>query len=95
MSPLRQILKNADLPVDFIIETIKRVPDFTHGYDVRTEKYTDMIDQGIIDPQKVTATALENATSVANSLLRVGCIVLNEGNYNNDVQLVQLSDNMY
>ena len=95
MSPLRQILKNADLPVDYIIETVKRVPDFTHGYDVRTEKYTDMIAEGIIDPQKVTATALENATSVANSLLRVGCIVLNEGNYNNEVQLVQLSDNMY
>ena len=54
-----------------------------------------MIAQGIIDPQKVTATALENATSVANSLLRVGCIILNEGNYNNEVQLVQLSDNMY
>ncbi len=95
MSPLRQILKNADLPVDYIIETVKRVPDFTHGYDVRTEKYTDMIEQGIIDPQKVTATALENATSVANSLLRVGCVVLNEGGYNNEVQLVQLSDNMY
>jgi chaperonin GroEL len=95
LSPLRQILKNADLPVDYIIETIKKVPDFTHGYDVRTEKYTDMITQGIIDPQKVTASALENATSVANSLLRVGCIVLNEGNYNNEVQLVQLSDNMY
>jgi len=95
MSPLRQILKNADLPVDYIIETVKRVPDFTHGYDVRTEQYIDMIEQGIIDPQKVTATALENATSVANSLLRVGCIVLNEGSYNNEVQLVQLSDNMY
>lgn len=95
MSPLKQILKNADLSVDYIVEMIKKVPDFTHGYDVRNEKYTDMIVQGIIDPQKVTATALENAVSVANSLLSVGCVVLNDGGLSNDVQLVQLSDDMY
>jgi len=53
MSPLRQILRNADLSVDYIIEMIKKVPDFTHGFDVRNEVYTDMIEQGIIDPQKV------------------------------------------
>jgi|13_taG_2_1085334.scaffolds.fasta_scaffold00007_136 chaperonin GroEL len=96
ITPLRQILKNADLSVDYIIEMIKKVPDFNHGFDVRTETYIDMIDKGIIDPQKVTATALENAVSVANSLMSVGCVVLNEGNaYGNDVQLVQLSNDMY
>jgi chaperonin GroEL len=95
MSPLKQILKNADLSVDYIIEMIKKVPDFTYGFDVRTESYVDMIEHGIIDPQKVTATALENAVSVANSLLSVGCVVLNEGGYDNEVQLVQLSNDMY
>jgi chaperonin GroEL len=95
MSPLKQILKNADLSVDYIVEMIKKVPDFTYGFDVRSETYIDMIEMGIIDPQKVTATALENAVSVANSLLSVGCVVLNEGNYSNDVQLVQLADDMY
>ena len=96
LSPLRQILKNADLSVDYIIEMIKKVPDFNHGFDVRTETYIDMIDKGIIDPQKVTATALENAVSVANSLMSVGCVVLNEGGgYGNEVQLVQLSNDMY
>ena len=95
MSPLKQILKNADLSVDYIIEMIKKVPDFTYGFDVRTEAYVDMIEHGIIDPQKVTATALENAVSVANSLLSVGCVVLNEGGYDNEVQLVQLSNDMY
>jgi chaperonin GroEL len=96
ISPLRQILKNADLSVDYIIEMIKKVPDFNHGFDVRTETYIDMIDKGIIDPQKVTATALENAVSVANSLMSVGCVVLNEGGgYGNEVQLVQLSNDMY
>ena len=96
ISPLRQILKNADLSVDYIIEMIKKVPDFNHGFNVRTESYVDMIEEGIIDPQKVTATALENAVSVANSLMSVGCVVLNEGGgYGNEVQLVQLSNDMY
>ncbi len=95
VSPLKQILQNADLSVDYIIEKIKTVPDFTHGFDVRNEKYTDMIVQGIIDPQKVTATALKNAVSVSNSLISVGCVVLNTENYNQGVQLVQLSDDMY
>ena len=97
ISPLRQILKNADLSVDYIIEMIKKVPDFNYGYDVRNEAYIDMIDQGIIDPQKVTSTALENAVSVANSLMSVGCVVLNEGgSYGGEgVQLVQLSNDMY
>lgn len=96
MSPLRQILKNADLSFDYIIEMIKQVPDFTYGYDVRSESYTDMIKQGIIDPQKVTATALKNAASVCNSLLSVGCVVLNTyNNFEQGVQLVQLSDDMY
>ena len=74
---------------------IKKVPDFTYGYDVRTENYSDMIEKGIIDPQKVTATALTNAVSVCNSLLSVGCIVLSNQNYNQGVQLVQLEDDMY
>mgnify|MGYP001289509599 CR=1 FL=1 len=95
LTPLRQILKNADLPADYIIEMIKKVPDFTYGYDVRTENYSDMIEKGIIDPQKVTATALTNAVSVCNSLLSVGCIVLSNQNYNQGVQLVQLEDDMY
>ena len=96
MSPLRQILKNADLSVDYIVEMIKQVPDFTYGYDVRSEKYADMITKGIIDPQKVTATALKNAVSVCNSLLSVGCVVLDtQSNLDQGVQLVQLSDDMY
>ena len=95
MSPLKQILKNADLSVDYIIEMIKRENDFNRGFDVRNEDYVDMIESGIIDPQKVTATALKNAVSVCNSLLSVGCVVLEQQSYDQGVQLVQLSDDMY
>ena len=95
MSPLRKILANADLSVDYIFEMIKKEPDWYYGYDVRKEAYVDMIDKGIIDPFKVTTTALENAVSVANSLISVGCVVLQEADYSNQMQLVQLADDMY
>jgi chaperonin GroEL len=95
LSPLKKILENADKPVDYILEMIKKNSEWEYGYDVRTEEYVNMIEQGIIDPQKVTATALENAVSVANSLLSVGCVVLNDNLNDNEVQLVQLSDDMY
>lgn len=95
MSPLRMILQNGDKPADYIIEMIKNKSDWNYGYNVRNETYVDMIEAGIIDPQKVTATALTNATSVCNSLLSVGCIVLNTNDSHGGVQLVQLSDDMY
>ena len=95
LSPLRQILVNADLPVDYIFEMIKNEPEWEYGYDVRNCCYTNMIDSGIIDPYKVTTTALKNAVSVACSLISVGCVVLSGNQNMQDVQLVQLSDNMY
>jgi len=95
MSPLRQILKNADLSDHYIFEMIKRNEDWNYGYDVRNDEYVDMITAGIIDPFKVTATALRNAVSVANSLLSVGCVVLESDHIQKDIQLVQLSDDMY
>ena len=95
MSPLRKILQNGDKPVDYIIEMLKNNSDWDYGYNVRTEEYVNMIEEGIIDPQKVTATAISNAVSVCNSLLSVGCIVLNNEENHSGVQLVQLSDNMY
>ena len=95
MSPLRRILSNADKPVDYIFEMIKENPDWNYGYDVRKENYVDMIDQGIIDPVKVTTTAIQNAVSVANNLLSVGCITLSMSQHSSDLQLVQLSEDMY
>lgn len=95
LSPLKQILKNADLSVDFIVENLKQNNDFTYGFNVREEKYCDMIESGIIDPQKVTATALKNAVSVCNSLISIGCVVLGSSIQDQGIQLVQLSDDMY
>lgn len=96
MSPLKCILNNADKSVEYVFEMISREPDWSYGYDVRKGVYTDMITAGIIDPVKVTTTALKNAASVANSLISVGCVVLQDQVVNDQqVQLVQLADDMY
>ena len=95
LSPLKRILKNADESVDYIIEMLKKNEDWNYGYDVRNKEYVDMIESGIIDPQKVTSTAIKNAVSVCNSLISVGCVVLNSQSYDQGVQLVQLSEDMY
>lgn len=95
MAPFKKILKNADLSSEYIFEMIKKSENWEDGYDVRSDQYVNMIDSGIIDPFKVTTTALRNAVSVANSLLSVGCVVLHTESSNNQVQLVHLSDDMY
>ena len=95
-SPLRQILKNADLSSDYIIEKVKDSSEFNWGYDVRAAQYCDLIQSGIIDPLMVTVSALKNATSVACSLINIGCVVLDGADSfsQNDVQLLQLSEDM-
>ncbi|HCC06702.1 MAG TPA: chaperonin GroEL [Clostridiales bacterium] len=73
-APLRQIVANAGLEASVIVNKVKE-SDEKIGYDALTEQYVDMVKQGIIDPAKVTRSALENATSVASTLLTTEVIV--------------------
>ncbi len=73
-SPLRQIVSNAGLEPSVIVNNVKSENDST-GFDTMTEQYVDMIKAGIIDPAKVTRSALENATSVASTLLTTEVVV--------------------
>ncbi|HAN09569.1 MAG TPA: chaperonin GroEL [Clostridiales bacterium] len=73
-SPLRQIVANAGLEASVIVNKVKESDEKT-GYDALTEQYVDMVGKGIIDPAKVTRSALENATSVASTLLTTEAIV--------------------
>jgi chaperonin GroEL len=94
-APMKQILKNADLSVDFITETVKSHPTFFWGYNIRTAQYCDLIEAGIIDPLPVAISALNNAVSAASSLINIGCVILdNEQNYQPDVQMVHLDEKM-
>ncbi|MDX9715082.1 MAG: chaperonin GroEL [Dissulfurispiraceae bacterium] len=67
--PIRQIVGNAGLEGSIIVEKVKDAKDAAFGYDAYKEEYTDMIKAGIIDPTKVTRTALQNAASVSGLML--------------------------
>ncbi len=66
--PARQIAENAGMEGSVVVAKIKTLPN-GHGMDVMTEKYVDMLEAGIVDPAKVTRSALENATSIAGMIL--------------------------
>jgi len=81
-APITQILKNAGQSAEDIIEAL-----FTHwdvdggadvGYNARTEEFVDMFADGVIDPKKVTRTAIQNATSVVGMILTTECMVVDE-----------------
>ena len=72
--PIRQIAQNAGKDGSVIIEEIKRKEKGV-GYDAASDKYVNMIDAGIIDPLKVTRSALQNAVSVASMILTTETVV--------------------
>ena len=73
--PVRQIAENAGMEGSVIVEKIKRARKPRFGYDALNDKYLDMVDAGIIDPTKVTRSALQNAASVAASVLTTESLV--------------------
>ncbi|HMP58270.1 MAG TPA: chaperonin GroEL [Gemmatales bacterium] len=73
--PCRAIAENAGLDGSVVAATIRRAKDKNHGYDAQAEKYCDLRKAGIVDPVKVTRTALQNAASVAALLLTTETLV--------------------
>ena len=73
--PVRQIALNAGLEGSVIIDTIKRSGKTGYGFDAYNETYVDMIPAGIVDPTKVTRSALQNAASVATMVLTTESLV--------------------
>lgn len=73
-SPMRQIAANAGLEGSVIVNKVKDMGDGI-GFDALNEKYVDMVEAGIIDPTKVTRSALQNATSVASTFLTTEAVV--------------------
>ena len=73
--PLRQIAANAGLEGSVIVENIKRENKVGYGFNALTEEYTDMMEAGIVDPTKVTRSALQNASSVASMVLTTESLV--------------------
>jgi chaperonin GroEL len=67
--PLRQIVENAGEDGSVVVNKIKESTDDNFGYNALTEKYENLVENGIVDPKKVTRVALENAASVASMML--------------------------
>ncbi|GAB4140780.1 MAG: chaperonin GroEL [Patescibacteria group bacterium] len=74
-SPAWYIAENAGFSGDVVVEEIKKSKDVNFGFDAGKGEYGDMIKKGIIDPVKVTRTALENAASVASLVLTTDVLI--------------------
>jgi chaperonin GroEL len=74
--PFKTILENAGVNSTYIKKEINLKNKINTGYNVITEEVGDMYEMGIIDPAKVTISALQNAASVASTLLTTGCLIL-------------------
>ena len=73
-APLRKLVENAGLEAALVIANVKKATG-TNGYNVRTGEYVDMLKAGVVDPAKVTRSALQNAASIAGLLLTTDCMV--------------------
>ncbi|MBP8800205.1 MAG: chaperonin GroEL [Kiritimatiellae bacterium] len=73
-APLRQLVENAGLEAALIVENVKNGKG-AYGYNVATGEYTDLVKDGVLDPAKVTRSALQNAASIAGLLLITECMV--------------------
>jgi len=74
--PIRMIAQNAGAEGSIIVAAVKASKDKNYGYNAATDQYEDLVKAGVIDPTKVTRTALQNAASIAGLLLTTECVVV-------------------
>ena len=73
--PLRQIVANAGKEGSLIVERVRSEKNPNFGYNVVTEQFEDLIAAGVIDPAKVTRSALQNAASIAGLMLTTEALI--------------------
>jgi chaperonin GroEL len=74
--PIRQIAENAGAEGSIVVDKVRSNKSATFGYNAQTDIYEDLVEAGVIDPTKVTRTALQNAASIASLLLTTECVVV-------------------
>ncbi len=74
--PIRMIAQNAGAEGSIVVAKVKESKDKNFGYNAQTDNYEDLVKSGVIDPTKVTRTALQNAASIAGLLLTTECVVV-------------------
>ena len=94
-APIRQIAYNAGLEGSVIVDKIVTSGKANYGFDAYNEKYTDMIEAGIVDPTKVTRSALQNAASVASMVLTTESVVAEKKDPKADAAAAGAAGGMY
>lgn len=74
-APMRQIASNAGLPAEVILSKVREYDDVNIGYNAYSDTYEDLVENGVIDPAKVTRSALEHASSIAGLMLTTECMI--------------------
>jgi chaperonin GroEL len=74
--PIRQIVQNAGVEGSIVVQKVRENDSAAFGYNARTDVYENLVDAGVIDPTKVTRTALQNAASIAGLLLTTESVVV-------------------
>ena len=74
--PIRLIAQNAGAEGSIVVAKVRGSKDRNYGYNAQTDTYEDLVKAGVIDPTKVTRTALQNAASIAGLLLTTECVVV-------------------
>jgi chaperonin GroEL len=74
--PIRMIAQNAGAEGSIVVARVKESKEKNFGYNAQTDTYEDLVRAGVIDPTKVTRTALQNAASIAGLLLTTECVVV-------------------
>ena len=74
--PLRQIAHNAGVDGSIIVGQVRDSKNFSYGYNAATDTFEDLVEAGVIDPAKVTRTALQNAASIAGLLLTTEALIV-------------------
>src|SRR5947208_1976858 len=76
--PIRIIVQNAGAESAIVVGKVKESAKLNFGYNAQTDEYEDLVAAGVIDPTKVTRTALQNAASIAGLLLTTECVVVEQ-----------------
>ena len=77
-APVRQIAENAGFEGSVVVDKIRNSGKIGYGFDAYNEEYIDMMEKGIVDPKKVTRSALQNAASVASTVLTTEALVVSQ-----------------
>ena len=77
-SPMKQIADNAGLDGSVVVAKVRETAKAGYGFDAYNEKYCDMFEAGIVDPAKVTRSALQNAASIASTVLTTESVVFDK-----------------